>query len=89
MNEAWLKGWPRRGDVVWAAQPHCAACGLLLGITCIALSGNEPTEAPDWPFNQEDCPLCAFRDEVYRLREGPQDKLTERMLLLQKKREKE
>lgn len=41
-------------------EMRCAGCGESRGLICAAFTGDEvwPEKEPDWPFNQEDCPLC-------------------------------
>lgn len=62
----WLNGWPRNGNgVIVGAMVHCAGCGADRGLICLAITGDEvwPTKDPDWPFPQEDCPVCSNRRE--------------------------
>lgn len=90
--EAWLHGWPR---VDWDAVQmgngtYCLGCGKLTGMVCIVpsfddVNGAEPTD-PDWPFQEDDCPLChrEYRDlEVADLERLPLGML--RMALQRKK----
>jgi len=58
--EKWLNGWHRQGDTVWMGQPHCAGCGRLLAVVCVIIPEDYvfPDKPPDFPFPQEDCPLC-------------------------------
>jgi hypothetical protein len=61
-DRPWLHGWPMTGDgVLIGAMVHCAGCGRPRGLTCVALGGDwdVPTVDPDWPFDQDDCPICA------------------------------
>ena len=66
--EKWLNGWTRKGDVIWMGQPYCAGCGKSLGLTCVVLMGDEvfPEKEPDFPFPQDDCPLCDNRYKEHK-----------------------
>ena len=61
-RQKWLNGWPQVGNsVLIGSGVHCAACGRSYGITCIAIPLDyiTPEKLPDWPFNEETCPVCA------------------------------
>ena len=52
------------GDSVMVGTMNCCAgCGFHLGLGCIVIEIDReyPTEDPDWPFDEKDCPICAFR----------------------------
>lgn len=90
MAEEWLNGWPRMGSTVLVGSTvHCAGCGKDYGAACVAIDENWvcPEKAPDWPFNETDCPLCAAITERMEgpEMEGPEDKLTRRLLALKAK----
>lgn len=62
----WLHGWPRTGHgdtVLIGTGVYCLGCGRDLGVTCVAFpEGWEPPGPhPDWPFSQDDCPICICR----------------------------
>jgi len=85
----WLKGWPRIGfdSVLIGTGVFCAGCGKYGGTTCVGIDKDwvPPTEWPDWPFKQEDCPICELESKVMELRdklESKEDKLTARLLAL-------
>ena len=61
-RETWLNGWYRNGSTVLIGPGvHCAGCGRSFGVTCVAFSEGyvAPEKDPDWPFDEETCPLCA------------------------------
>lgn len=61
MSLEWLNGWQRSGNsVLIDASVHCLGCGRYYGITCVAYSDDweRPEELPEWPFPQDDCPIC-------------------------------
>ena len=39
---------------------HCVGCGRLFGVTCVVVSEDYvyPEKKPDWPFDEDDCPVC-------------------------------
>lgn len=53
-------------------------------MACVALTEDMscPDKEPDWPFNQETCPLC---EQFTELMFGPQDQLAARQRELTKK----
>jgi hypothetical protein len=66
----WLHGYMRIGDLVHIkGMACCAGCGRPLGVAPIlgiVVPDNIHPVAPplpDWPFPQDDCPLCAMRKE--------------------------
>ena len=61
MREHWLNDWPRSGiSVLIGTNVCCAGCGTTKGLTCIAIDENcvYPEQLPDWPFEQDTCPIC-------------------------------
>jgi hypothetical protein len=58
--EEWLNGWARNDDMVlMETSTYCAGCGRLLGIFCADIERcSFPEKSPDFPFSQDDCPLC-------------------------------
>ncbi len=60
-RESWLKGWPRRMEmVIMGTGLHCAGCGKVAGCITVAFSGEKPfRREPDWPFNEDTCPVHA------------------------------
>lgn len=69
--QPWLNGWPRLSDgrtVLIGTACHCVCCGKFGGITCVAFpDGWEPPGPdPQWPFDEDDCPLCVGLVEVQR-----------------------
>jgi hypothetical protein len=78
-RETWHEGWHRTGDQIFT---RCAGCGKTLGVACIAITSDDaPIAEPQWPFDEETCPLCLLRNRLYE-RDGPPDRLTERMLAM-------
>jgi hypothetical protein len=77
-RETWHEGWYRTGDQIVNC---CAGCGVTLGMACIAATSEDAAPEPQWPFDEETCPLCLLRNRLYE-RDGPPDRLTERMLAL-------
>jgi hypothetical protein len=69
MREDWLKGWNRVGscNVLIGVGVHCVCCGKSHGVTTVSFEeGFEfPKERPDWPFEEENCPLCNYKSEPY------------------------
>lgn len=66
-NEKWLNGWDRNNDTVLIGTAiHCAGCGRVFGITTVSFDDDLelPEQLPDWPFPQNNCPLCSneYRD---------------------------
>lgn len=62
-RELWLNGWYRHGNTVLIGTGvHCAGCGKFHGGTCVAFSDDwaAPEKLPDWPYNEESCPLCSL-----------------------------
>jgi hypothetical protein len=67
----WLNGWPRMSDgrtVLIGAAVHCVCCGRIHGITCVAFPPDwePPGSSPQWPFDEDDCPLCVGLDALMR-----------------------
>ena len=88
MAEEWLNGWHRNGtSVLVGTGVHCAGCGKFHGITCVAFSADwePPEKLPDWPFNKDTCPVCELEKKTPPFTEGPEDKLTARLLALRNK----
>lgn len=68
-DRSWLNGWPALdGDlsVLMGTGVHCIGCGWLLGVTTVVFDeGWEPPgPEPEWPFAQDDCPICPERRVV-------------------------
>jgi hypothetical protein len=84
-RETWLNGWHRNGNsVLIGTGVYCAGCGRDNGVACVAISPDyiAPEKLPDWPFNEADCPLCEWRENL----PAPRDVLTERAERLAKAR---
>jgi len=67
-REKWLNGWPRIGNsVLIGTGSHCAGCGKLHGVTCVAFSEGyvPPEKDPEWPFQEEGCPVCAMAQREF------------------------
>ena len=67
MIEKWLNGWKRDGDIVQTGTAiHCAGCGRVLSlVSCVLIeSSSFPDKNPEWPFQEDDCPICSkeYRD---------------------------
>lgn len=61
MREHWLNGWKRNGNgILMGASAHCVGCGKCLGLACVAIEEDwkAPEKLPDWPFVENDCPVC-------------------------------
>lgn len=63
VQQPWMHGWPRGSngrDILIGTVVHCVCCGRSLGVTCVAFPPDwePPGPEPNWPFGQEDCPLC-------------------------------
>lgn len=82
-REDWHKGYEIVGATMNCGHSFCAGCGKLLGMACLALTGEEWPPEPRWPFNEETCPVCYLRDKLMEHERGPVDKLTQRMLAMQ------
>lgn len=71
-RESWLNGWLRSGDRVYMGAIFCAGCGKLLGVPAFVITqldiDSPPAGDPDWPFEEDGCPVCAGRDATYELR---------------------
>ncbi len=86
MREKWLNGWPRfpnNGRIILiGAGAHCIGCGKFQGIACVAFSDDyvPPEKLPDYPFEEITCPIC-----ILDVPETKEDKLTARLLALQRK----
>jgi hypothetical protein len=62
-REVWLNGWRRNGDTVLIqTEVHCAGCGLGLGVVCAMPNFNPPPSLPNWPFDEETCPVCRLEE---------------------------
>lgn len=70
-RESWLNGHVRVGGSVGGC---CAGCGRLLGVSAKWVTSldieNPPAGDPDWPFEEDDCPVCAGREAIHQLREA-------------------
>jgi len=69
-RETWLNGHYRNGDTVLVgATLCCAGCGRHRGLVALAIREDDvlPEKDPDWPFNEEDCPVCLNLSESARL----------------------
>lgn len=86
MTGDWLNGWARQGATVLVGTGlHCAGCGKHGGIVCVAFGDDPmPTRSPDWPFPEDDCPICQLEAELAKY---PLDPLTARLLALQRSKE--
>lgn len=67
-RETWLHGWPRMGtEVLIGSGVWCVGCGKDFGVTCVGIeegyeSWVENRPYPDWPFDEENCPVCYLRE---------------------------
>lgn len=76
-REHWLHGWARQGWLVFIGTGmYCAGCGKLQGTVCIVADESPQLPLPDWPFNEDGCPVC--------VKAPPVDRLTERLKALRK-----
>ena len=65
LREQWLNGWSRlNGSVLIGSAAHCAGCGKFHGTTCVVFDNDwaPPEKLPEWPFNEDECPLYKRRD---------------------------
>lgn len=65
-REGWLNGRRRSGDTVTVDDnvTCCAGCGRTLGVFSITIQEDyTPPQLPepDWPYNENGCPLCELR----------------------------
>jgi hypothetical protein len=62
----WMNGWSRLSltAMLIGSGVHCVACGRLQGVTCVAITPNwtPPDKDPDWPFGQDNCPVCQDKE---------------------------
>lgn len=69
-RESWLTGHLR---IAGRVGDLCAGCDKLLGVSTKWIThldtDNPPAGEPDWPFEVDDCPVCAGREATYELRE--------------------
>lgn len=86
--KAWQNGYVRNGTQIGFG---CAGCGKYIFAT-YAIEENLPPP-PEYPFEEGDCPVCELEEKLIKLdakvfnqEHSPVDKLTERMLLLEKAR---
>lgn len=66
-REGWLNGWPRMGNnVLLGSAVHCAGCGKFSGVTCVVIPLNwtPPEKDPDWPFEEDTCPICPVSESA-------------------------
>lgn len=65
----YLNGWPRLGidSVLMGTWVRCIGCGGDQGCTTVAFPENWQPPGPDpmWPFSEDACPVCWWR-EVWR-----------------------
>jgi hypothetical protein len=59
----WLHGWPLLEgglSVLMGTGVYCAGCGRWWGVTTVAIDEDwtPPDRTPEWPFPQDDCPVC-------------------------------
>lgn len=68
-REAWLNGWGRIGRIVIVETVRCAGCGKDQGTATILVPEDwkMPDKLPDWPFNEEDCPICELEHRIIEL----------------------
>ena len=66
----WLHGWSRLGNsaMLMGTGVHCVGCGKFYGITSVVFDDDweEPSLEPEWPFDEDSCPVCTLifeRDE--------------------------
>jgi hypothetical protein len=67
-RETWLHGWPRNGTSVNIGSGwFCAGCGRFEGTGCVVVEDTDvlPSVDPDWPFDEETCPVCELRTALY------------------------
>lgn len=67
-TESWLNGWHRRGNrVLIGSSVCCVCCGGDKGITCVIISEGYvfPEKQPDWPFSEDNCPLCELEKRAW------------------------
>lgn len=59
-REGWLKGNHRNGTlVIHGSSLRCVGCGKTMGMISIAINIDDPIPGdPDFPFREEDCPVC-------------------------------
>lgn len=61
-QQSWMHGWPRLSShgILIGTGVHCVCCGRCEGVTCVAFTEDwePPGPHPDWPFGEQDCPLC-------------------------------
>jgi hypothetical protein len=59
-REDWLHGWTRQGrTVLVGVVVRCAGCGRYQGAATVAYPKDwtPPGPVPDWPFEEETCPV--------------------------------
>ena len=60
-REKWLNGWVRgkSPNILVHCNVRCVCCGRDQGTTCVIMTEEDiKRPEPDWPFNEENCPLC-------------------------------
>ena len=63
-KQNWLNGWLKEkdNDIIKIDRFNCCiGCGRMFGTTCVVLdpTWQHPEKDPDWPFLQDDCPICS------------------------------
>lgn len=63
MNMHWLNGWRKEkgnDQILVGTSICCIGCGRSLGTVCVVIDETHqcPSKEPDWPFLQNDCPVC-------------------------------
>lgn len=72
-RESWLNGWHRSNHtVIVGAGMHCAGCGKFYGLTCVVIDPNDtrPKSDPNWPFEEQNCPICMYEHDYEERIEG-------------------
>lgn len=70
-RETWLHGWPRsKTDVIIGTGVYCIGCGKDHGIITVAIPEGwehwlQDRPYPDFPFNQDSCPVCWLWNKLY------------------------
>lgn len=81
-REKWLNGWERNHTgVLIGTGIHCAGCGKTRGVICVVFEeGYQPPKMwPDWPFDEESCPLCEALGYSVVRQEPPAPSIGERL----------
>lgn len=85
----WYDGYERisRTEIRVGIEVKCIGCGAIRGADCFVCDGTEVVQ-PEFPFNQDNCPICLTRGHEVLLKEATVAQVRQRIQELQTEKAK-